>query len=57
MDEGKAVTTGKVKMLSSYNTAIGSEALKGSAMNNKGREEGKMKLEHGWELNLPHFPC
>lgn len=40
MDEGKTVTTGKVKMLSSYNTAIGSEALKGSAMN-KGREEGK----------------
>lgn len=26
-------------------------------MNNKGREEGKMKLEHGWELNWPTSPA
>lgn len=44
MDVGKAVTTGKVKILSFYNAATRLEALKGSDMNNKGREEGKMKL-------------
>ena len=56
MDEGKSVTTGKVKILSFYNTTIRLEALKGSDMN-KGREEGKMKLEHGWQLNWQHLPC
>lgn len=57
MDAGKAATTGKVKILSFYNTAIRLEALKGSDMNNKGREEGKMKLKHGWQLNWQHLPC